>query len=40
MIAATPTQHLRVMFDASALTPRYAQEPGHDRVQDLCARAT
>lgn len=31
---------LRVMFDASALTPRYAQEPGHARVQDLCARAT
>jgi predicted nucleic acid-binding protein len=31
---------LRVMFDASALTPRYAQEPGHDRVRDLCARAS
>ncbi len=31
---------MRVMFDASALTPRYAQEAGHERVQDLCARAT
>ena len=41
MIAATPTQPLRVMFDASALTPRYAQEPGHDRrghVQGVLVR--
>jgi predicted nucleic acid-binding protein len=40
MMANHPAQALRVMFDASALTPRYAHEPGHDRVQDLCARAT
>jgi hypothetical protein len=40
MMAVPPAPPLRVMFDASALTPRYAQEPGHDRVQDLCARAT
>ena len=40
MMATHLAAPLRVMFDASALTPRYAQEPGHARVQALCARAT
>lgn len=31
---------MRVFFDTSAFVKRYVEEPGSDRVQELCSRAT
>lgn len=31
---------MRIFFDSSAFAKRYIEEPGSDKVEDLCAQAT
>jgi predicted nucleic acid-binding protein len=31
---------MRIFFDASAFAKRYIEEPGSEKVEDLCAQAT
>jgi predicted nucleic acid-binding protein len=31
---------MRIFFDSSAFAKRYIEEPGSDRVEDLCVQAT